>query len=185
MSEELAQIPDSDEDGLAQAEQAADEILQPSYNDLVEQSPKEQEEQEHDRSNHEVDPKWGLQQRELAFVLRFMEHGCGSRAAREAGYGPAGARTRSYQLLRRPRVKKAIAEMRKVALRMARVTAGYVIRNLVAESENFGPGSNSNSRITALSKLGEYLGIFKAGGGSEVQINVPCKVFIGLDANKL
>jgi len=119
------------------------------------------------------DPRFGLTQKQLMFVCRYIVHGNASRAVIESGYKCAnGANRTAYDLLRLIKIRAAIDELRGEALAENKVDVDYVVKNLLAESENFGHDANSSSRIKALTTIGDWLGMFKENVEHNVKIDI-------------
>jgi hypothetical protein len=60
-------------------------------------------------SVNSVDPLSPLTDKQKRFVLAYVEHGNGARAARQAGYAEKSARIEGSKLLKKPAVKAALA----------------------------------------------------------------------------
>lgn len=106
-----------------------------------------------------LDTRWGLRQKQLIFAERIVVHGQHYRAAIEAGYSPASARTSAYANMRCPKVKQAIADMTAEMCARANLDHDYVINSLLAEAEYFGEGSTQAARVSALKVLADVLGM--------------------------
>jgi phage terminase small subunit len=75
-------------------------------------------------------PEPDLTLREVRFAEHFASHGCASDAYRAAGYPERGAEstcTLAARVLRRPKVRKLIRDLRAEALAKAQVTVDYLV----------------------------------------------------------
>lgn len=120
------------------------------------------------------------------FCERYLAHGNGSRAAREAGFPGKYSGTIASRLLKREDVKMTLEAMRAEAIKRNDIDIDYVVANLRAEAEDFSPGSSQANRIKATELLGKWLGMFKDNTASiTLPTDRPCKVFIGIDEERI
>ena len=73
-----------------------------------------------------------LRPRQQKFVEQYAKDGNGTRAAREAGYSPAGPHDRAHRLLQRPEIQAAIAVARAQQNECLRIEADDFVQELAA-----------------------------------------------------
>ncbi len=101
--------------------------------------------------------------KEQAFVNEYLKDGNATRSYRAAGYKAVSdviAASDGFKLLRKPKVRDAVAAGRKAASDRAIVTAEDVYRGLRKEAEFTGDGSSHSARVSAWSHLGKAVGLF-------------------------
>ncbi|MBU13636.1 MAG: hypothetical protein CMQ14_00945 [Gammaproteobacteria bacterium] len=100
----------------------------------------------------------GLNHRQALFVAAYLEHGNGTKAAREAGYSHPDVH--ASRMLRNDRVIAAITRQRNALTVRTQKKGDVVIDRLWAEAENM---ENSEAvRVRALELLGKVHGIYEA-----------------------
>ncbi len=125
-----------------------------------------------------------LSVRQALFAQRFAAHGYANRAAIECGYNPRSAAVTGYKMTHNPLVKAAIDWLRAKTADDASQTVDTVLKRLVFEAEYFGEGASAAARIRANELIGKWLGMWKEEG-VQITANQPCKVFIGIDAERV
>lgn len=118
------------------------------------------------------------------FVERYAIHGNAARAAVEVGTPPEKAAMYGYKWLKIVKIKAAIDWIRATKSIENGATIEWIVRNLMSEAEYFGEGGSAASRIRALELLGKWQGMFKEEG-LQITSSQPCKVFIGVDADRV
>lgn len=102
-----------------------------------------------------------LTNKQKAFVREYLKDCNGAQAAIRAGYAPAYADRQAYLLLENPRVAEAVKKAQDKRAAKAEVTAEFVLRRLLEESEYSGEDGSASARIKATELLGKHLGLFE------------------------
>lgn len=97
-----------------------------------------------------------MQQRK--FVNEYLKHGIGKKAAITAGYSPKGADSMASQLLRNPKIKKAIEAKEKEFEMAALITKESILAGIleIATDKN----ATNSEKLNALKLLGQYKAMF-------------------------
>jgi Terminase small subunit len=95
------------------------------------------------------------------FVLEFLIDLNATQAAIRAGYSKRTAKMEGSRLLGRPDVQAAILDAKKARAERTELDAEWVVRKLIEEALNYGPGSTHSGRVRALELLGRHLWLFE------------------------
>jgi phage terminase small subunit len=95
----------------------------------------------------------GLTPRQAAFVREYVKDNNGKQAAIRAGYSEKGAEVQASELLRIPKVRRALG----LKLKKAELTAEWVLKRLRMEAKGR-PDSTAGARVQALNSIAKIQG---------------------------
>lgn len=107
-----------------------------------------------------------MNRRQKLFIQEYLVDLCGAKAARRAGYSPAGAKHQAWRLLQDPQIRLAVDSAMEERVKKIQIKQEEVIRELKAvaladASDTSGASVKLGSKLRALELLGRYLGIFE------------------------
>jgi len=102
----------------------------------------------------------GKSMRAQMFCERLAVHSNETRAAIEAGYSKKSAAQVAAKLLKRKDIQATLQILRDEAKMQNGIELDYIIQNLKAEAEDFGPDSTAANRIKATVELAKLLGFY-------------------------
>jgi hypothetical protein len=108
-------------------------------------------------------PPGKLTDKQARFVEEYLVDLDPAAAYQRAGYKPKGnkaARNAASRLLANVGVGAAIQAGKSARSKRTQIDQDYVLVGLRAEAEDHGEGSSSSARVTALTRLGQHLGMF-------------------------
>lgn len=99
-----------------------------------------------------------LNPKQRAFTVEYIKDKNATQAAIRAGYSPKTACSQGFDLLRKPEIAQAIADLEKAAQARAGITVDSIVEDLtrIAKAETTAP----RDQIRAYELLGKYLGMF-------------------------
>lgn len=99
-----------------------------------------------------------LNAKQRAFTVEYMKDKNATKAAIRAGYSEKTAYSQACDLLKKPEITQAIAELEKAAQTKAGITVEKIVEriNRIAEDPNTAP----RDKLKADELLGKYLGMF-------------------------
>lgn len=100
----------------------------------------------------------GLNAKQRAFTVEYMKDKNGTQAAIRAGYSEKTAYSQAWELLRKPEIIEAIAELEKVAQAKAGITVEKIVERINRIAED--PTASHRDKLKADELLGKYLGMF-------------------------
>ena len=104
---------------------------------------------------YEVDKDTGLTERETSFVREYVTSGGKKQeSAKAAGYSEVGAHSRAYELMRKPRVIKAIADVRRQAYQHFATKGQKVLDDLMMD-EHTADSVKMNIALAFLDRAGD------------------------------
>lgn len=104
--------------------------------------------------------KRGLGARQQRFAEEYAGCNNATQAARAAGYSPKTAAATAYKLLTNVGIQEIVKQLRAQLQERTNITSDRVVEKLWAEGTFYGDGASHAARVSALSKLGEHLGMF-------------------------
>ncbi len=121
-----------------------------------------------------------LNERQQRFVDAYLLTPNGAQAAIAAGYSEKAAKEQASRLLTNANVAAAIESARAVRAERTQTDQDWVIERLKIEATREDDRASHSARVSALSKIGEHLGMFADEkdktkiAGRVVIIEVPC-----------
>lgn len=116
-----------------------------------------------------------LTQKQAKFVHRYVAHGVGARAAREAGYAPGNARISASRLLTSDNVQAAIAAER----RLYEAEAGFTRERLVAEIQGAidlaRAQGDARTMIAGWREIGRICGYYDQPKKTAIDVNITAR----------
>lgn len=111
-----------------------------------------------------------LNPKQHAFVTKYLELGCGAKAAVAAGYAPGSAHVTASRLLRRAKVLQELQERRAEIERRAAVDRDRVIRELLETIELAKLQGDVMAMIAGWREIAKMMGYYERRTKVEVKV---------------
>ncbi len=102
-----------------------------------------------------------LTAKQQRFVEEYLVDLNATQAAIRAGYSEKTAQAIGSENLTKPLIAEAIAEARALKSEELSIAAKDVLKGLLLEARREGDGATHSARVTAWTRIGEHLGLFK------------------------
>lgn len=109
-----------------------------------------------------------LNEKQRRFVEAYMQHGNGTKAARDAGYSESHCHVQASRLLSNAKVAAEVARRQAERTERTNITLDYVIQRLAIEAElGQEKGGTQSGRVAALRELRQHFTAPPAGADDE------------------